>query len=72
MYLTTIELFYKVCGDEKNHHIVGYEKCKFKKVQVTRVVLFLLLTWGAEKCFLVDKELIKLNLKVDGSYGTVR
>jgi hypothetical protein len=32
MDLTTPELFYKVCGDEKNHHIVGYERCKFKEV----------------------------------------
>jgi hypothetical protein len=32
MDLTIIELFYKVCGDEKNHHIVGYEWCKFKEV----------------------------------------
>jgi hypothetical protein len=32
MDLTTIELFYKVCGDEKNHHIVGYEWYKFKEV----------------------------------------
>jgi hypothetical protein len=28
--------------------------------------------WGVEKCFLVEKELIKLKLKVDGSYDIVK